>query len=67
MIISCTRKVTQLTLENTRKRCETSSKLTIKIPSVSIVDFEQVIANWEISPRKVLLQKISPIIMARKP
>ena len=37
---------------NTRTRCEICSKLTIKIPerhhsSVSIVNFEYVIAGWE--------------------
>ena len=37
---------------NTRTRCEICSKLTTKIPepwsSVSIVNFEHVIAGWEV-------------------
>ena len=42
MIISCAGKVTQLTLENTRQRCEISSKLTTRIPCVFIVNFDHI-------------------------
>ena len=31
---------------NTRKRCEICSKLAIKTPETSIVDFEQVNVSW---------------------
>ena len=38
----------KVNIRNTRKRCETCSKLTIKTPfsNVSIVDFEQVNVRW---------------------
>ena len=46
---------------NTRIRCEICSKLTIKTPersqtcsSVSIVNFEQVIAGWDYNPNEFI-------------
>ena len=39
MTISYAGKVTQLTLENTRKRCKISSKSTVKTPCLFIVNF----------------------------
>ena len=43
--------------KNTRIRCETCSKLTIKTPcsTVSIVNFEQVNTDWELIWNKLVV------------
>ena len=59
---------------NTRKRCEICSKLTIKIPewltlnifhtcsTVSVVNFEHVIAGWDTSLSRHYCKKIEKIV-----